>query len=190
MLDQIKQWDRELFIYLNSLGVEQYDQFWILVTQEEFWIPLYLFLLGLIFYNFKDAASRKYLLLGYLGSFAVTFGITRLIKFSVQRLRPNQVDSLKELIRVLQEPTYFSFVSGHTSTSMAITTYFVLLFRERFSWIYFLYLWPFLFASSRIYVGVHYPLDLLAGAILGVSIALLIYAFVKKMSPNLANEDL
>jgi len=96
-------------------------------------------------------------------------------------VRPNNVESLQEVIRILQEPTYYSFVSGHTSTSMAITTFMVLILRHRYKWVYIFYLWPILFATSRVYVGVHYPSDLAAGAFVGVIIAIIIYKICKKM---------
>lgn len=183
MLEQLKEWDRELFIYLNSLGVERFDSFWVWVTQEENWIPLYIILFLLIIKAYPKKASLI-VLGGYLSSFLITFGLTRLIKASVARIRPNNVTELQEVIRILQEPTYYSFVSGHTSTSMAISTFIVLVLRKHFKWIYFLYIWPFLFASSRIYVGVHYPADIAVGALLGVLVAYLVYLIVKKYLPR------
>jgi len=180
MFEQLKEWDRELFIYLNGLGIERLDSFWIFITQEENWIPLYLIFIILIFLAYKKKQAFI-VLIGFLCSFLVTFGITRFIKASVARVRPNNVESLQEVIRILQEPTYYSFVSGHTSTSIAITTFMVLILRHRYKWVYLFYLWPILFATSRVYVGVHYPSDLAAGAFVGVIIAIIIYKICKKM---------
>ena len=180
MFEQLKEWDRELFIYLNGLGIERLDSFWIFITQEENWIPLYLIFIILIFLAYKKKQAFIFLI-GFLCSFLVTFGVTRFIKASVARVRPNNVESLQEVIRILQEPTYYSFVSGHTSTSMAITTFMVLILRHRYKWVYIFYLWPILFATSRVYVGVHYPSDLAAGAFVGVIIAIIIYKICKKM---------
>lgn len=180
MFEQLKEWDRELFIYLNGLGIERLDSFWIFITQEENWIPLYLIFIILIFLAYKKK-QVFIVLIGFLCSFLVTFGVTRFIKASVARVRPNNVESLQEVIRILQEPTYYSFVSGHTSTSMAITTFMVLILRHRYKWVYIFYLWPILFATSRVYVGVHYPSDLAAGAFVGVIIAIIIYKICRKM---------
>ena len=180
MFEQLKEWDRELFIYLNGLGSERLDSFWIFITQEENWIPLYLIFIILIFLAYKKKQAFI-VLIGFLCSFLVTFGVTRIIKASVARVRPNNAESLQEVIRILQEPTYYSFVSGHTSTSMAITTFMVLILRHRYKWVYIFFLWPILFATSRVYVGVHYPSDLAAGAFVGVIIAIIIYKICKKM---------
>ncbi|MBW2960916.1 phosphatase PAP2 family protein [Mesonia aestuariivivens] len=189
MFEQLKEWDRELFVYLNGLGIEGLDSFWIFVTQEETWIPLYIIMFILIFvvYKFKKALVVTAF---FLISFLLTFGLTRIIKATVARARPNNVESLKEVIRILQEPTYYSFVSGHTSTSMAITTFIVLMLRHRFKWIYIFYIWPILFATSRVYVGVHYPLDLAAGALLGVIIAYFCYLVCLKVLAKNSFKDL
>lgn len=179
MIGQLKQWDRDLFIYLNGLGIERFDDFWIFVTQEQTWIPLYIlfFVLVVISHGGKNIIIG---LLSFFASFALSFGVTRVIKATIARARPNNVTEFKDIIRILQEPSYYSFVSGHTSTSVAITTFLVLMLRKRWKWIYIIYLWPILFATSRIYVGVHYPGDILGGAIVGLICAIIVYLLYKK----------
>lgn len=179
MLDTLIEWDRDLFIFLNNLGVEKYDAFWIFITQIESWIPFFILLIVLLFlyFKFKKGALA---LLATLVVFGITFGLTHFTKGYVQRLRPNNDALLTDIIRAIQTPSDFSFFSGHASSSFAIVTFVVLLLRKRIKGIYLAYLWPLLFITSRIYVGVHYPSDILIGALVGTVIAVISHRFVWK----------
>lgn len=182
MFETLKQLDRELFIWLNSLGIEQYDGFWIFVTQIKTWIPLFAFFFAIIIYYYKW--KKGLVVIGFvLATFGVTLFFTDLTKDFVGRLRPNNAEHLAELIRILQKPTTFSFFSGHSSSSFSITTFVVLSLRHHTKWIFLVYLWPFIFVLSRIYVGVHYPSDILVGALVGVIMAFIFY----KLSKNALN---
>ena len=174
MLEKLNKWDRELFIYLNSLGIEAYDDFWIFVTNIKHWIPLYVlfFILFFIAFHWKKAIFNSLFL---LASFVATLAFTNLVKGIALRLRPNNDPELLEIIRILQTPTNYSFFSGHASCSFAVTTFIVLSLREKFKWIYIIYLWPVIFVMSRVYVGVHYPLDLIVGAIVGLLFGYIFY---------------
>lgn len=180
MLQTLKEWDKELFIWLNSLGIERFDSFWIFVTQIETWFPLFLFFFAIIFikYGFKKGLI---VILFTIITFWVTLTFTDLVKDYVARLRPNNVKALGEVIRILQKPTNFSFFSGHAASSFTVTTFVVLAIRKYTKWIYLAFIWPFIFILSRIYVGVHYPSDLFVGALVGTLIAFLFYWICKKI---------
>ncbi|MBC2839057.1 phosphatase PAP2 family protein [Robiginitalea sp. SC105] len=167
MLDRILQWDREAFIYLNGLGIEQFDAFWAAVTDISTWIPLFLLFFLLILRLFP---IRQGLVMGATTVLLVLFILwfTEFTKEFVARLRPNNDAEINTLIRILRSPTNYSFFSGHASSSFSVTTLMVLFLRNRLRWAYLFYLWPLLFALSRIYVGVHYPVDILVGAIVGL----------------------
>lgn len=174
MLETLKEWDRDLLVFLNNLGIEQFDGFWIFVTQIESWIALFLFFSFLVFYYYKG--KKGILVFSFaLIAFGVTLFLTELTKDAVARLRPNNVSDFSELLRVLQRPSTHSFFSGHASTSFAITTFLVLSLRKFNKWIFIAYLWPLLFVLSRIYVGVHYPSDILVGTMVGVLMAFVFY---------------
>ncbi len=181
MLETLKQWDNELFIFLNNLGVAHFDGFWVFVTQIESWTALIIFFILLIFYYYKGKKS-----LVVLGFLVLTFGVTMLftgiVKEYVARLRPHNIENLSELIRILQKPSSYSFFSGHASSSFAITTFVVLVIRKHTKWIYLAFLWPLLFSMSRIYVGVHYPSDILVGTMVGISFAFLFYTLFLRYS--------
>ncbi len=108
MLEQLNRWDRELFVFLNNLGIESYDTFWIFVTNFKHWIPLYLFffiMFFVVFYWKKAILNSIFLVV----SFIATMGFTFLVKTMSLRLRPNNQPELQDLIRILQEPTNYSF---------------------------------------------------------------------------------
>jgi len=174
MLEKFAAWDKDLFIYLNSLGVEQYDTFWSTVTQFTTWIPLFLLFIFLFFFkNTKREGAFMFLTLLVMVFFVVA--VTALTKETVMRLRPNNDLELNAVIRILKIPSGYSFFSGHSSSSFSITTLVVLFFKKRFKWVYLFYVWPLLFAISRIYVGVHFPLDVAVGALVGMFAAWLFY---------------
>jgi len=174
MWNQIKQWDRELFVYLNSLGIESYDAFWIYITTPQHWIPLYVLILLLYFLAFHwRKAVFTYLFM--VATFLTTYGFTNLVKNLTDRLRPNNELVLVDLIRVLQTPSNYSFFSGHASSSFVITTFVVLTLQHKSRWIFVLYIWPVLFILSRIYVGVHYPSDIIVGSIVGIIFAVIFF---------------
>ena len=174
MLEQLLQWDRDTFIYLNSLGIEDYDIFWSTVTKIPTWTPLFILFGFLLFRKFsKREALLMILTVLVMVFFVVT--LTDLTKEVVARLRPNNDEEMNTLIRILRSPTGYSFFSGHASSSFSITTIVFLFLRKHFKWSIVFYIWPILFAMSRIYVGVHFPIDLIVGALVGIFSAWLFY---------------
>lgn len=173
-MQQLAQWDRAVLIYLNNLGVETYDGFWLVVTHIQNWIPLYL--LFFVFF-WKMLSQKKAILatLGTLASLVTALLLTSIVKNSVGRLRPNNTPDLEGLVRVLQTPSDYSFWSGHAASSFAITFFVIAVLRIQSKWIYVCLVWPFLFALSRIFVGVHYPSDILIGACVGSLISVIYY---------------
>ncbi|MFV8224850.1 phosphatase PAP2 family protein [Christiangramia aquimixticola] len=170
MEEKLAQWDRELFVFLNNLGIEKYDGFWIFVTNPAHWIPLHIlfFVLFFVAFPWKKAIYTGVML---LVTVLATYLFTNLVKGFAVRLRPNNTPELEELIRILQEPTNYSFFSGHASTSFAATTFIVLVLSKTSKWIYLAFIWPVIFVMSRIYVGVHYPGDIIVGAMVGIIFA-------------------
>lgn len=168
----LRYWDQDLLVWLNNLGNEPYDAFWIFVTQIESWTPLFLFFIGVLLYYYKGKKGLVLLLYGII-TFLITLAITDFTKMYVARIRPNNIDSLSSVIRVLKNPTSYSFFSGHASSSFCIVVYLVLCIREFNTWVYLAFIWPILFAGSRIYVGVHYPSDIIVGALVGSVLAIL-----------------
>ncbi len=186
-LDTILTKDKELFVYLNALGVESWDQFWMIVTNQFSWTPLFV---GLLILIFRSYGWKKGLLLLFMVALLVTFSdqFVNFIKDYFGRLRPNNDPSINETIRILKRPSSFSFVSGHATTSFAVTTFLIITLKKFYRWPQFLLIWPLLFAYSRIYVGVHFPVDIFVGMLLGILEGLIFYkiaaSFLKKIPDN------
>lgn len=180
MLEKILQWDRDTFVYLNNLAGDRYDGFWTLVTNIATWIPLYVLFICLLFLKFprKEAWFKFFTL---FGTVVFITSITYLTKINVERLRPNNTVEINKLIRILQSPTDYSFFSGHASFSFSVALLMVLFLKGRTKGSLFFLIWPVLFASSRIFVGVHFPVDIIVGALVGVSTAFLAYWIYRRL---------
>ncbi len=168
MLDSILQLDREILIFFNNLGTEKWDDFWWFITNQKHWIPFLLFILFLIYRKTNWKYALLVLLAGAaLGGFSNE--LVDLCKETVQRLRPNNDETISQLIRVLKNPQSFSFLSGHATTSTALSTYLFLHLRNNgYKYGFLIYIWPLLFSYSRIYLGVHFPTDILVGMLVGI----------------------
>lgn len=174
MLEKILSLDTELFIYLNSLGSERFDGFWLLITKQSNWIPLFALLLYLIF---KKLGTKQtlYLLLFVAILLVFTDQITNLFKNGFQRLRPCSNPEINTKIRIIKSSDTFSFFSGHAANTMAVATFLYLVLKRRLKYLGFLFLWPLIFAYSRIYLGLHYPLDIIFGYLCGLILGFLIF---------------
>lgn len=178
MFETLKEWDRSLFILLNNSGLETMDSFWLLVTKTLFWTPLFILLIYLIFKYYKKVIAQ--IILGY---FLLAVGVSLLLmistKFAVARLRPNHIPELSDLVRVLLQPESYSFYSGHASSSFLIASFVFLILRKHIRFIGLIFLFPLLFTLSRVYIGVHFPSDLIFGSFMGITLALLFYKACK-----------
>ncbi len=181
MLDPLLQIDTELLIFLNNLGSEQWDSFWFFLTNQFSWSPLFAFLLFLIFKKF--GWKNGVLLLLFL-IVLITFSdqFTNLIKNTFERLRPCNTEGVIEQIRNFNyKPSSYSFYSGHAASSMTFSFFVILLLKSHFKYIWVLLLFPLLFGYSRIYLGVHYPLDVVSGYFAGIFFGYLFFLLQKKL---------
>lgn len=174
MIEKLLQLDTQFFIFLNNLGSETFDGFWLVVTKQVNWIPLFLLLFYLI-YTKLGLKKAMILLLFVAILVTATDQLTNLFKYSFKRLRPCNNPEIVALIRVVESRSSFSYFSGHAANSMAVATFLFLIFRNQFKYFGFLFIWPLLFAYSRIYLGLHYPLDILSGYLFGFLMGHLMY---------------
>ncbi len=185
MLDIIQK-DKDLLVFLNNLGNEHWDTFWLAITHQLNWAPLFVFIIFLVVRSFGwKRGGLMILAMIILVAFSDQF--TNLIKNSVQRLRPNNDPEIKHLLRTLINPQSFSFMSGHAATSTFFSVFVVLLLKDTYKYIYLILLFPLIFAYSRLYLGVHFPLDITAGILIGTILANLYFFIFKKVEKKLFN---
>lgn len=180
-MDQILNWDTDLFITLNSLGTQTWDSFWLVYTAKFTWIPLYALLLYLLF---KQKTLKPFLVIIVLVALmiVVTDQTSNLFKNGFHRLRPCHLAELIDQMRLVKSHCggRYGFFSAHASNTMAIAIFIGLILKKRFNYlIYILIVWAIAMGYSRIYIGVHYPLDVIVGMVLGGATGLLFYYLYK-----------
>jgi len=170
---KIDQWDKWLFVKLNSQWTNPiFDALLPFFRNSVFWAPLYIFIAVFIAVNF----GRKGLWWALL--FICTVAITdligaRIIKEAFNRPRPCQDAEFMNYVRLLLNRCSgsSSFISNHAANHFGLATFAFLTFKGVFKkWMILAYVWAFFIAYAQIYVGVHYPLDVAGGAILGIGI--------------------
>ena len=184
MIEEILKLDYKLFLYLNNLGTPEFDSFWTTLSKIEANILMYLILICLFFYVQK--IRPKFLNVFYL-IFVIALMITitdqgaNLFKDSFQRLRPCYDESIKDSLRLVKENCggKYGFFSAHASNSFSLAIFFGLLFKNKIRYIILITIvYASLISYSRIYLGVHFPIDIIIGSSFGLCVGFIMYSFV------------
>lgn len=186
MLDSIQSIDEQLFIYLNQLGTKSFDPFWLFITHQLNWIPYYLILAILLY---KTYIKKELLLIIFIFALTIIFSdqTSNLFKYFFQRLRPCNREDLIDTIRILKcSPTY-SFFSAHASTSSAVSLLLYFLLKPYYKNLIWLLIFPILFGYSRIYIGMHFPIDILFGYCIGIILSFFMFKLYQKLHLKLFN---
>lgn len=183
MLESLLQWDREVFIFLNGLGSPTWDALWVFITNKFSSVPLYAFLLYLVF---KTYGLKNTFLIMLVTALMITFTdqLSNFFKHYFERPRPCQEESLKEIIRFAAPRCgRYGYFSGHAVNSMVVAVFIGLLLKHRYrNLIFFLLLWSVVVSYSRIYLGVHYPLDVITGMAVGAVTGFAFYTLQLKLN--------
>lgn len=179
MLEKIIDLDKNLFVFLNSLGSENFDGLWLFITKQFYWAPLFLLIFYLLYKKIGFKNFGFYILFTAI-LILICDQTTNLFKWYFERLRPCNDEEIKSVIRIVKSSKSFSFFSGHASNSMATTVFTVFILKKYYRHIYLLFLFPLLFAYSRIYLGLHFPSDILTGYIFGGTFGLVFYKLYQR----------
>jgi undecaprenyl-diphosphatase len=169
MIEQLIEWDKELLIFLNSFHAAWLDPVMLLITKTFFWLPLYAFLIYLMFRNFKK--TTWLILIGVGITILLCDQITStFMKPFFARLRPSQDPTMAGLIHHVNnyKGGLYGFASGHAANTFGVALFVWLTLKPVYKWIWFIFIWATLMTYTRIYLGVHYPGDIIVGATIGL----------------------
>ncbi len=185
-LESIKHFDTGLFLEIHrGLANPFFDWLMPLLRNRFFWTPLYLFIIVFCIRQYKKQGF--YVIGMILFTFAMGDLISaRLIKPFVGRLRPcNDISLSSYIIPRVPCGGGFSFPSSHATNHFAIAFFLIFIFYNKWKGILPLgFFWAFMISFAQVYVGVHYPVDVTAGALLGTTIGLLCGRLFKVLQPD------
>ena len=172
-IEQLNQLDHQFFLFLNGFHNTYFDYLMTVFTSEAFWVPFYVIAGFVMAGKYGKKAILIFVSLGVLILFTDQFA--GLFKHSIQRLRPSHDPVLSQLTHIFyNKGGLYSFYSAHSSNAFGFATFTILLFRNK-AYTWFILPWALLVAYTRIYLGLHYPGDIICGAISGVIIAIGVY---------------
>lgn len=196
-MDYLIHIDQQWLLAINGWHSEWADILMWYISKSTTWLPLYALLVGLIVYRFgilspslcREGRRGSSLLrvLIILAGFAVAVGLSDfvssgIIKPWVCRLRPTHEPALAGMLHLVNGYTggLYGFVSSHAANTMACALLFALLYRNKYATVG-LMLWVALNCYSRMYLGVHYPADIIGGLAIGALMATLTYVMVRRL---------
>jgi undecaprenyl-diphosphatase len=188
VIEKVKYWDEQLFLYLNSQHMDWLDPLMNMLTEKLFWLPLYAFFLFLIIKHFKK------------GSIWIVAGVGLAILMADQSTS-GFMKPFFERLRPCHDPRFegmvfnyggcggmYGFASSHAANSFALAIYLNLIFFKKLKGFGWMFLWAAVISFTRIYVGVHYPLDVIIGGLVGLVSGWLAWFVLTKLRKGYVRE--
>jgi len=181
VIEVLTSYDQELFLIMNSWHSLWLNPVMVFFSSQLIWLP---FVLILLFFAFKELDRKSFylfLLFLFLTIIATDITSSYLLKNIFERMRPCRLTELKPLINNFGQRCggKFGFVSSHAANSCAILAFSFGVLKFKSPKFYLIWLLPLIVSFSRIYLGVHYPGDVLGGIVVGVSWGMILAMFYK-----------
>lgn len=185
-MNRLIEIDQEWLVAINNCHAPWADQVMWIISTAWTWIPLYALLIGLLFWRFGWKKALVMVLAVVAAAGLSDWISSGLIKHAVCRLRPTHEPSLEGLLHIVRDYRggMYGFVSSHAANTMAVAMTFSLIWRKWQATVP-LMLWVALNCYSRMYLGVHYPGDILGGLIVGSVVSIGIYYLQKCVQKHL-----
>lgn len=169
-----EQLDQQLFLFLNSANSPFWDKIMYVLSMRLVWAPLYIVIL--IYLGIKYKRRFWILLLFIILAATLADRVSVLIKYAVDRPRPCHESSLQGLVHMVNGVCggMYGFVSSHASNSFNVAFLSLMLIKRKWFTVLII-VWASAVSYSRIYLGVHYPGDVICGALLGALIGWGVY---------------
>ena len=188
MLEQLLHIDTEILLAINGWHAPWADQLMWIISAKTTWIPLYLLLVGLLVWRYRKPALTNVKWLQKVPACVVMivviglavgiadFIASGILKDLIARPRPTRVPKLEGVLHLVNgyKSGRYGFVSSHAANTMAVALLFSLIWRNKIATVG-LMLWVAANCYSRMYLGVHYPTDILGGLIVGSLVAVVGY---------------
>jgi undecaprenyl-diphosphatase len=168
-MEQLVEWDKAFFLYLNGQHTPWLDPVMMVLSHRLTWVPLYLCLL--VFIIRRHGRESWVPVVGIIITILLADQVcSSLLKPIVGRFRPSHEPSLDGLVHIVDgyRGGQYGFASSHAGTTFGLAMFFILQYRRVWKWTWVLLPWAAIVAYTRIYLGVHYPGDVIVGALIGM----------------------
>lgn len=186
MVETLNHIDQRLFLAINGLNNGFFDVLMFWASDKWIWIPLYLWFAYLLYRHYGKRFWIPVLVAGLVITLSDQSSV-HLFKFVFHRPRPCHEPALQELVHLVNDKCGgpYGFISSHAANSFALAAYLSLLLGKKIRYFTLVILaWATLLAYSRVYLGVHYPGDVIVGAIWGAGIGAAVFVILSMSNPE------